>query len=55
VVCIYCRQREAEVARRCYQCADYLDQLHASDDQADRTYATLLILTAHRNTVRRAA
>jgi hypothetical protein len=55
MACIYCRQREAEVARRCYQCADYLDQLHASDDQAAREYATLIVLTAHRNLVGRAA
>jgi hypothetical protein len=55
VACIYCLQRPAEIARRCYECHDYLDQLHASDDQAARAYATLIVLTAHRNLVGRAA
>jgi hypothetical protein len=55
VVCIYCLRRPAEIARRCFECHVYLDQLHSSDDQADREYASLIVLRAHRYVRLRAA
>lgn len=42
MVCSYCLQRDAVLSRRCQPCADYLDQLHSSDDEDDVMYGVLL-------------